>query len=96
MTDIFIVLVEESNVETTERDIQVFSSLQECHTFLQTKVTLYKSFRWPKNIRPPPCPAKSDLESLTLNELHTVYEFEYQTPHNDFFCNTLFVKKMKL
>lgn len=96
MTDIFIVLVEESNIETTDRDLQVFSSLQACHRFLYNKVEIYKQHKWAEDLRPPECPTMVDLQILPENEVHPVYEFEHQTPSNDFFCITLFVKKTKI
>jgi hypothetical protein len=96
MVDIFIVLVEESNVEETNRDVQVFSSLQGCSSFLAKKIKIYKSYEWPEDLRPPEAPTVAELQSLPAEEIHTVYEFEHQTVHHDFFCITLFVKKTKL
>lgn len=97
MTDIFVLLIEESNCEDTERDIEVFSDTKTCHAYLEKKVDNYKTYTWSKKLKPPSCPYLKEIESLSTNELHTIYEFEHQTPdHGSFFCINMFIKKMTL
>ena len=96
MTSLWLVLVEESNLEETIRHMEAFSSLQACYSFLQKKVANYKTFEWPSQLVPPELLSIAELQSIPENEVEQVYEFEHQTVRNDFFAINIFVKRSKL
>jgi hypothetical protein len=92
---LFLVLVEEADVDDIRRDIQVFSSIDDCYMYLLYKVAIYKTYEWATTVPPPDLPPIFKINSLHENILETIYNFEHQTTR-DFFSINIFIKITRL
>jgi hypothetical protein len=93
--NLFLVLVEEADLDDIRREIQVFSSIDDCYMYLLGKVAIYKTYEWATSTPPPDLSPISKIKSLHENILEIIYSFEHQH-HRDFFSINIFIKITRL
>lgn len=89
-----MLLVEESDIDETRRDMQYFTSAELCYAFVKKYIADLERYEWAQDLRPPAPPPLSIFTSLDEKNVESIYLFEHQTPKRDFFCIELFVKRV--